>query len=411
MTNKKNAVLDRAKNYIAKIEGHGSLKVDFEKATVKLHVHEGERLFEGLLCGRTLEEMQWITPRICGVCPIAHNLASLAAAEDALGVTVTESTKKLRRLMRVGQNVQSHILHAVFLALPDYIGLDRITELHKKEPKLFMLALSLKEIGDEIAQVVAGRSVHPTRSTVGGFHKVPTVEELKGLREMIEKLLPGALALLRFFAKLDYPDLSVELEFLFQKEGRVLSSRGEGFSIRDYKDFITEEVREDSTAKFGSLDGRSIMVGSLARLFFRETCGDEAEPFIKGLNSKNPFHNNLAQVIEVFTELLEGRDLIDELLSEGIDPAVAQQSARPSLKGIGTVEAPRGGLYNEVHIRKNGTIKYANIITPTVQNLTSIEDTAAVLLKENSGSSKGELRRLLEMLVRAYDPCITCSTH
>ena len=135
MTKKRdNRARAKAETFIAKIEGHGSLDVDFKKGSVRLNVHEGERLFEGILVGRTIEEMHWITPRICGVCPIAHNLASLHATEAALSIEVSETTVLLRRLMQAGQNIQSHVLHAVFLALPDYIGIDRITELEKKTP-------------------------------------------------------------------------------------------------------------------------------------------------------------------------------------------------------------------------------------------------------------------------------------
>ncbi|MFQ5442660.1 MAG: Ni/Fe hydrogenase subunit alpha [Thermodesulfobacteriota bacterium] len=411
MTKDKSRVMERARSYIAKIEGHGSLKADFKSGRVKLLVHEGERLFEGILTGRTLEEMQWITPRICGVCPIAHNLASLGAAESALGITVSSSTRMLRRLMRVGQNVQSHILHTVFLALPDYIGLDRITELTKSDPEKFRLALALKDTGDEIARVVAGRSVHPTRSTVGGFHRAPSPVELKGLAGRIKRVLPGARKMAVFFSGLPYPPMKADLEFLVQQGEKVLSSKERGFSVKDYKESITEEVRGYSTAKFGSLKGRSVMVGSLARLYFRALDGGEKEPLLSKIDFQNPFHNNMAQAIEVFLDLKEAVGIIDTLLRDGIDGSVARPAKDPPLKGIGTVEAPRGGLYNEVHIKKDGVIRYANIVTPTVQNLTSIEDTAEALLKAHPDKPEKELARLLEMLVRAYDPCITCSTH
>src|SRR3990172_9164841 len=154
---------------ITKIEGHGSLHVDWEGRKAKLHVVEGERLFEGILVGRTAEEVHWITPRICGVCPIAHNLASVKAVEDALGIIPNPTTIVLRRLMMTGQMIQSHVLHLFFLALPDYIGLDRATELAEKDPKAFGRALRLKEVSDEIAFCVAGRNVHPTTTTIGGF--------------------------------------------------------------------------------------------------------------------------------------------------------------------------------------------------------------------------------------------------
>ncbi len=411
MRDKKNLVMERARSYVAKIEGHGSLEADFKSGSVRLHAHEGERLFEGILVGRTLEEMQWITPRICGVCPIAHNLASLRAAEDALGIEVSSTTRSLRRLMQIGQNVQSHVLHAVFLALPDYIGIDRITELAATDPATFGLAVSLKDTGDEIARVIAGRSVHPTRSTVGGFHKTPTPEELKALRKVIRKSLPGAKKLALLFSKLTYPALDLDLEYLVQNDGDIVSSKGASFSLKDYKEFITEEVRSYSTAKFGTLKGGPVMVGALARMYFRASEEVPPDPLIKKIDFKNPFHNNLAQAVEVFLELKDGEVIIDKLLHDGIDETVAKPSARPPLKGIGAFEAPREGLYNEVHIKKNGIISYANIVTPTVQNLTTMEYTAEALLKEHSKKSQKDLCRLLEMLVRAFDPCITCSTH
>ena len=411
---KKNLVKSRADEYIAKIEGHGSLSIDWGKGDVNLQVHEGERLFEGILVGRTADEMHWITPRICGVCPIAHNLASLAATEDALGVKITETTKSLRRLMQVGQNVQSHVLHAVFLALPDYIGIDRITELDFKDPAKFELALFLKELGDEIAYVVAGRNVHPTRTTIGGFHKVPTQEELNNLLEKVKTAIPKARALADFFATLKYPELQVDLELLSQKDGKVLSNKRDSFSIRDYKKNIEEEVKKYSTAKFGSYKGNVYMVGSLARLYHKSFYDKDISSF--GLDFKNPYHNNLAQAIETLFELEEAASIMDRLLKEDIDDRIVVPSKNASgqlagRQGIGAVEAPRGGLYNEVHFDKDGIIKYANIITPTVQNLTSMENTAEALLAQHSEKSHNELEHLMEMLIRAYDPCITCSVH
>ncbi len=411
---KKSLTRARAESFIAKIEGHGSLLVDFKKGRVKLEVHEGERLFEGILVGRTLDEMHWITPRICGVCPIAHNLASLHATEAALGIKVTESTKLLRRIMQAGQNIQSHILHAVFLALPDYIGLDRITELEKTDPKTFAEALDLKEMGDEIASVVAGRNVHPTRTTVGGFHKVPTKDELEELQKKLKKAIPKARKFVKLFSGLKYPTLKMDLEFLTQDNGRVLSSKRDGFKVTEYKSNLIEEVKGYSTAKFGTYLGENCMVGSLARLFFLKN--DKALPEKRGsilneVDFTNPFHNNLAQVIEVLFDLEEAKRLVTQLIEEGIDDRIAKPSAKPTNKGIGAVEAPRGGLYNEVHINKENIITYANILTPTVQNLPSMEEAAEAILAQHGKKTEKELERLIIMLVRAYDPCITCSAH
>ena len=401
-------------NFIAKIEGHGSLKVDWGKNSVKLQVHEGERLFEGILVGRTAEEAHWITPRICGVCPIAHNLASLTALENALGIKINETAKFLRDLMKAGQMIQSHVLHLFFLALPDYIGLDKGTELSKKDPKSFTKALSLKELADEIAFVVAGRNVHPTTTAIGGFHKIPSKEELKKLLEKIKKTEKEAEWAAKFFSNLKYPELKVDLELVSQKDGKIISNKGREVSIEDYKQNLEEELRDYSTAKFGKFQGREIMVGALARLAHLEIGFPSGNPISK-LDFSNPFHNNLAQAIEILEFTKQAEEIIEKLL--GMEMSKDRPCGEPqgrSLRGIGAIEAPRGGLYHEIHVEE-GIVTYANIITPTVQNLTSIEKSAQVLIeqfKENPPvGGKKEKEKLLNMLVRAYDPCITCSVH
>src|SRR3989338_285267 len=136
-------------NFITKIEGHGKLKINWEKNVVQLEIDEGERLFEGMLESRTTEETYWITPRICGVCPVAHNLSSVKEVENALRVTPSDNAVLLRRLMLAGQMIQSHVLHLFFLALPDYLGIDRGTELASKKPELFKTAFLFKELSDE----------------------------------------------------------------------------------------------------------------------------------------------------------------------------------------------------------------------------------------------------------------------
>jgi coenzyme F420-reducing hydrogenase alpha subunit len=406
---------------ITKIEGHGTLHVDWEGRKAKLHVVEGERLFEGILVGRTAEEVHWITPRICGVCPIAHNLASVKAVEDALGIVPNQTTVLLRRLMMAGQMIQSHVLHLFFLALPDYIGLDRATELADKDPRAFQRALRLKEVSDETAFCIAGRNVHPTTTAIGGFHKIPDKMAIERLLMMLKKTAPDAVWTARFFSSLDYPELDAGLELISLKgdEGysvydgdATTSNKGEGTSIKDYKEAIEEEVKGYSTAKFGSFKKREIMVGALARVSVNgKGLSQKAKRFIKCLDFNNPFHNNLAQAIETLHFHEEAMMLIERLLEEGMDGTVVRPSRNPPLKGIGAVEAPRGGLYHEVHLEGNGKVTYANIITPTVLNLTSIEKSAQALLDQKASSSKDEVKKLVNMLVRAYDPCLTCSVH
>jgi len=407
------------KQFITKIEGHGNLTIDWKKNQVQLNVFEGERLFEGMLVNRTAEEMHWITPRICGVCPTAHNLASLIALEDALDIKPNQTTVLLRDLMVCGQMIQSHALHLFFLSLPDYLGIDRGTELANKNPEAFKNALALKEVSDMIVQVVGGRIVHPTRTTIGGFHKIPSNLALKKLLNKLEKSELAAKNTVELVAGIEFPELNVDLQLVALDNESVIAVSSKNIkgrkesSIRNYKQDIEEEIRDYSTAKFGKYKGEEMLVGSLARL---AVYGNYDKKY--KVDFTNPFHNNLAQAIEIGIYHQKAQEIIENLLNTEMDNKVVKSSdfsakggSASGGKGIGTIEAPRGGLYHEVHLDKDHLIIEANIITPTVQNLTSIEKSSQALLEQTKNRSKEEIERLLVMLVRAYDPCITCSVH
>ncbi|MEK7574196.1 MAG: Ni/Fe hydrogenase subunit alpha [Patescibacteria group bacterium] len=407
--------------FIAKVEGHGALDIDWANKKARLRILEGERLFEGILVNRPAEEAPWITSRICGVCPIAHNLASVKALEAALGIIPNKTTVLLRKLMMASQIIQSHVLHAFFLALPDYLGLDSGIELAKKNPEILKTAINLKGIGDEISLVVAGRSVLPTTTTIGGFHKIPAKKTLTELSKKLEKNINYAIAAVKIFTKLNYPQYNIELEFISQTDKKdypgyestgIISSQKDYSAVEDYKEDVQEEVRATSTAKFSKYRKREVMVGALARLATHQDYLDPiCQKYLREINFKNPFHNNLAQVIEILHFYKKSQEIIGTLLREKLDPAIIAPAANPSLRGIGAVEAPRGGLYHEIHLNDKGKIIFANIITPTVQNLTSMEKSAQAILDQSPKISLDEARKLIEMLIRAYDPCITCAVH
>ncbi|OGD86252.1 hypothetical protein A2Z23_00985 [Candidatus Curtissbacteria bacterium RBG_16_39_7] len=414
-------------DFITKIEGHGRLKVNWAQNKVQLEIEEGERLFEGMVCGRPVTDLYWITPRICGVCPIAHNLAALKAVEDALDIKVSFSTVLLRRLLLDAQMIQSHVLHLYFLALPDYLGLDSGTQLLKTHPKYFADALELKRISDLIADVVGGRGIHPTTTTAGGFHKVPSSEQLTKLKKEVQKMEEAASGTINLFSSLSYPEIRHELLFLSQTNGKDYNTYASQFissnkelkvKIENYRKTIEEKVKIYSTAKFGYHKGKVVMVGALARLAIQaDKLGGEAKDFYhhRKLDFENPYQNNFAQAIEVLYFVQEARGLIDEILGKGANSAIANlpKNLVPKKKsrGIGAIEAPRGGLYYEIEVDANGLITEANIITPTVQNLSSIEESAQAVLDQTENLSQRRRQELLEMLVRAYDPCITCSVH
>ncbi len=412
------------KEFIAKIEGHGRLRINWKKNRVNLELFEGERLFEGLMVGRSITEAPWITSRICGVCPIAHNLTSLKAAEAALKINVSDSVKELRKLMVIAQMIQSHALHLYFLALPDYLDLDSGLEISKKYPKNFKDALILKEFSDDLAEIVAGRRVHPTTTALGGFHREPKKTELEKMVKAAPSALRAAENTVKLFLNLKYPQIEMPLVFLSLFDGKeyatyegevVASNQGKKFKIKDYQKFIQEKIKNNSTAKFGYHQGRGFMVGALARLNLQNKF---LQPLAKKyfdlgrFDFQNPYYNNLAQAIETLHFMEEAMKLLEKLSAKKASGAQPARLKFGSVKaGIGAIEAPRGTLYHELKADKNGFITYANIITPTVQNLTSMEEAAQKVLDSTKDLNQKKRERLMEMLVRAYDPCITCSVH
>jgi len=410
-----------ANDFIAKIEGHGSLDIDWKEKKVRLNILEGERLFEGILVGRPAEDAPWVTARICGVCPIAHNLASLKAVEAALGIVPNKTTVLLRKLMIASQMLQSHALHLFFLAGPDYLGLDSGLELAKKQPAVFKAALALKQISDEISYTVAGREVHPTTTTIGGFHRIPDKKTLLDLEKKLEKNIGSAMLAIKTFAGFDYPKYDVDLDFVSLTDKKsyagygsteIISINKETSLISNYRQDIAEEVRNNSTAKFSKYKNKEAMVGALARLATHKNYLDPAcKNYLEGVNFKNPFHNNLAQAIEIVHYYKKAQEIIAVLLKEGMEAGIIKSASNPPLKGVGAVEAPRGGLYHEIHLDEKGKIIFANIITPTVQNLASMEKSAQAILDQSPKISPEEAKRLMEMVIRAYDPCITCAVH
>jgi len=412
-------------HYICKIEGHGKLKLDYKSGKAKLTIDEGERLFERLVVGRDFLDAPFITARICGVCPTAHMLSSIKAIENAFDVSVTPNIIALRKAMLCGQIIQSHALHLYFLTSPDYLDVVNAIELHEKMPHIFKNAITLKKSGDMVVEVIGGRSVHPTAPTVGGFLSVPTKDTLRSLKKTLEYALPIAMETAELFAGFKYPSLKRETEYLTSvKNGRldyydsdhIVSNRGLNTAIENYTYAFTETVRNGSPVKYGSRDGHGFMVGALARM----TLGSEhlhpkaAYAYHKIWQHKfptyNSFHNNVAQSIEVIHLLEEAIEQLANVLTDKNDVFRVPYRVKEG-QGYGVIEAPRGTLYHGIEINENGSIKIYDIVTPTVQNLINLEEDADALMKKHQKLESDKLYNEVEMLIRAYDPCITCAVH
>lgn len=415
-------------HYISKIEGHGYLKTNLSANRTKMVVETGERYFEKLVVGRRFEDAPYITARICGVCPVAHLIASIKAVEDAFAIEVNETIKDMRKILMAAQVIQSHTLHLYFLALGDYLGFDTTISLYDKDPKKLRAAFDLKHFADDVVEAIGGKAVHPTTPTVGGFRKYPAKNAIDTILNKAQKQLASAKMTIELFAKFKYPDLSEKSEFLSLKdydyyEGSVISNFDSGFFPREYKKRIKETIHSGSSAKFTLHHGKNIdhfpkvrpfMSGALARI---NNLAEKLYPKAKIEKSTalptpdyNPYHNNIAQAIEILHSLEMIIELCQKLAKEKWQEKMVRVKPKKS-SGAAAVEAPRGTLFHSAKTNKAGEIIEYDIIPPTTQNLSKIESDAKTLIRTTKSLSSIKRKNLLEMLVRAYDPCITCSVH
>lgn len=415
---------DLLDKYICRIEGHGYLKLSYEHSKVQLVVDEGERLFEKLLVGRPYSDAPFITARICGVCPTAHTLASINALENAFGVKINKEIETLRKVLLAGQIIQSHALHFFFLAAPDYVGIDNALELAEKKPEVFKVALALKEIGDDIVRTIGGRQVHPVTPCVGGFTKKFDRETLLGLKKRIDGNMHFALETLDLAHTFKYPQFERASQYFALTNGtdyaitngKITSNKGLKTDVKNYDLNIKEKVLDYSSAKHATHNKESFMVGALSRVNLQaDKLSPKASVAVKKLKgvefpSHNPYHINLAQAVEIIHFMEECSTSLEKIL-HGKEPVLKTPYKVKQSSAAGAIEAPRGTLYHSYEIDDKGIIQSCDIITPTVQNLENIERDAEFILENTKDLPEIERYHLLEMLVRAYDPCITCSVH
>ncbi|PNU19419.1 Ni/Fe hydrogenase subunit alpha [Geothermobacter hydrogeniphilus] len=415
-----------AVQHLARIEGHANLVIDSARGTLRelrLEIVESPRFFEAMLKGKHYTEVAPIAARICGICSNSHTLVSLCATEQALGIEVSEQTRILRLLLAHGEILQSHLLQLFFLAIPDYYGVSSILPLVRSERALVGHALQLKKLANDICRIVGGRPVHPVTPTVGGFLRLPEAAELQGLRRDLVAALPDLEASVDIFAALDYPDFERETEyFSLRGDGdypifgrRLVSSAGVDCAVADYQQVIEEYLVPHSNAKFARLSGESFMVGALARLrnnfdHLSPMATQVAAALEVGPTTCNPYRILAARLVEVVHGVERAIHLIDDLLLAGLAPEELPTPKGPGW-GAAAIEAPRGLLFHAYRYAADGRIEQADCVIPTAQNLANIEADLRALVPQLLSSGREELTRQCEKLIRAYDPCVSCSTH
>jgi sulfhydrogenase subunit alpha len=414
-------------NHIAKMEGHAGFMASVlqgDVASAKLEVQEGIRLIEGILIGRHYVDMPVVAQRICGICPVVHNLTAIKSIENALKIEVSAETKKLRTVLEYGQIIHSHALHLFFLSLADFLDMENDIKLMEEYPEEAKKAIRIREYGMEIVKIIGGRVVHPLTNEVGGFKKVPTSEALKNILEKSEKALGDALALGEFFKKIKTPDFKRKTEYvaLSKKgeyaiyDGDIVSSEGLHIPVSKFEDNFHELQKQNEIIKRMEHNGESYMVGAIARINLeKDKLNPRAHQYLESLNyvfpDYNPFHNILFQMVEVINLIEESVRLLRSLINSDLSLALTKVYKIKEGVGVAAVEAPRGTLYYHTEIDAKGYIKNVNIITPTAQFLSNLEDDIAVYIPEILNLSDKDKEKKLRAFIRAYDPCISCAVH
>jgi sulfhydrogenase subunit alpha len=428
----KNQNFDVEVHHVTRVEGHGNIYVNVRKGIVEKcewSIPEAPRFFEAMVGGRQWSELHHITSRICGICSIGHTLASLRATEAAMGIAISDQDLKLRKLALHAENLQSHILHLGFLVLPDLLGVGSVIPLASSNPDEVKTVLGLHRKANEMSNLLCGRTTHPQRLIPGGFSKIPSMRDLAALRQKLKESIPDLQAVAELFKSLAHklPDFVRETEFIALTkpdeyalyDGSLGSTDTGTAPVSEYLSFTNEYIVPTSTAKRAKHTRESYMVGALARLNINydklsPLAKKTAEMFSLKPVCHNPFMNNIAQLVEVVHSVEDSVRLIDELEAAGLQSQSVYNKPEIKVKagrGIGAVEVPRGILFHDYTYNEKGVCTKANCIIPTNQNHGNIELDMKALLPTILNKTEKEIELSLEMLVRAYDPCISCSTH
>jgi len=406
---------------ITKIEGHANLTVEIEDEELKrviFGVHEGSRYFEAFMKGKNYMYLHELAGRICGICTVAHELASVKAVENALGIQVPENAEKLRELMLISSHIQSHILHLYFLALPDYVNAESVVEIAKRDSEIVKKAFRIKEATNYMTSLLGGRAVQPCTLVPGGFSKRITKEVLERYKKKIEEIYPLLVETAELFLSLEYPDFERRSEYVALYDGKSIplyegkiKTLDSEFEAKEYEKHLKEYVVDYSSAKRSLVDGKDYMVGALARLNLNPYLRKEVEDLAQAHSVRFPSDRvawiNVAQALENVHYALEAMDIVDEV--KEYEPMRISPKNLDG-EGVAAMEAPRGLLIHHYGFKK-GKCTYVNIITPTAMNTENIERNLKYYLSQLVDRDDDYIKIEAEKIIRAYDPCISCSVH
>jgi NAD-reducing hydrogenase large subunit len=449
---------------VTRIEGHAKISIYLddtgEVSDARFHVTEF-RGFEKFCQGRPLSEMPAITARICGICPVSHLLASAKAGDQILSVKIPKAAEKLRRLMNLGQIVQSHALSFFHLSAPDLLlGMDsdpqkrNVFGLIAAQPDLARGGIRLRQFGQEIIEILGGKKIHPSWAVPGGVREPLTDEGRNQIQSWMGEVRTTSLNAISLFKGLldtyqtevqtfgNFPSLFMGLvtpEGLWENyDGQIRFVDSAGNIIADrlnpvnYQEYIGEVVQSDSYLKspyyrpFGApdatdhcrLDSGIYRVGPLARLNICSHIGTNlADQELREFRDRgkgtvtSSFFYHYARLIEILASIERIEILLDD--PDLLSPQLRADAGINQLTAVGVSEAPRGTLFHQYQVDKNGLMEKVNLVIATGQNNLAMNRTVAQIARHfvhGTEIAEGILNRI-EAGIRAFDPCLSCSTH
>ena len=440
---------------VSRVEGHGkvTLLLDADKRVQQVRLHIVEfRGFEKFIEGRPYWEVPVMVQRLCGICPVSHQLAAAKAFDRVIGAPITASAEKIRRLMHYGQVMQSHALHFFYLASPDLLfGFDsdlnrrNIVGVAQAHPEIARKGVLLRKFGQEVILATAGKRVHGSGAVPGGVNRHVSAADHVRLRGDVAQMLAWAQDAVEIAKQLHaqnpalydhFGAVPANLLSLVRADGaldlydgvlRARDAKGaiivDGASAQDYLGLIEEEVKPWSYMKFPFLKSLGselgwYQVGPLARVqncdFIPSPLAEAQRREFVAYGNDQPVHAALAYHWTRMIEMLHCVEVIQGLLDDpdilgGKRMATGQRQHR----GVGVIEAPRGTLFHDYEVGDDDLVTRCNLIVSTTHNNQAMNEavrSVAAQYLDGQELTEGLLNHI-EVAIRAYDPCLSCATH
>ena len=413
--------LDVSINKISKIEGHADLDIkvrDGKVEKVDLRVMENKRFYTQAVKGKDYNTVPQLVSRICGTCSIAHLTACIEAIEKTLEIKPSKQTMLMRKLTMYSLMIRDHALHLYFFVMPDLFNLDSLLDLEEEKKELIHEALHVKEAGNNLSNLIAGRAVHAPFEQVGGFSNMPDKDKIKEVIKELKSIRKFILNLAEILFNCDW-ELKRKINFVALTtkdfsflEGKINSTTGAKIEEENYWDHLHNVVMPYSQATGFKFEGKEYMVGALARINLnKEALHDNTKKDMKKyldlFPSNNIYDNNLAQAIEMMHSVDHSIEILENTEFKAEEPVKPKKLTG---EGVGVIEAPRGTLYYWLAI-DDGKIRYANLIIPTAQNLMNMKEDIRKMVVDNIDNGEEFIRKEAEKIIRAYDPCMSCASY